>query len=323
MTVWTKSVLTAIYSLTPLHFGVGQAASAVDLPIAREAGTGFPMLPATGLKGVARDFYGRRGGDKAELSPEVEWLFGPEIDTADARGDLNAGALSFTEARLAAYPVRSLNRPFLHLTCPLIVERLARDLRAIGLASDLVPAAWSPGLGSGQALTASTTLAETPLVLEDLVYTTDEVAVSQPLAELAQGLAELLPEAETATRERLASGLTMIPDRDFADLMARVIPVRARIKLTKGKTTDRWIDPDTGTEEKGSLWYEEYLPPDCLFLAVVAERRQRWQRQQGTNGADRSNPPLATLREHGDHLRVVQIGGNETVGYGLCWWSGW
>ena len=54
MKVWENAVLCGIYSLTPLHFGTGQTTGGVDLPIAREAGTGFPVLPATGLKGGAR-----------------------------------------------------------------------------------------------------------------------------------------------------------------------------------------------------------------------------------------------------------------------------
>ena len=52
-------VETGIYLLAPTHVGTGQAAGAVDLPIARERHTGHPYLPATALKGVARDVAGR------------------------------------------------------------------------------------------------------------------------------------------------------------------------------------------------------------------------------------------------------------------------
>ena len=93
----------------------------------------------------------------------------------------------------------------------------------------------------------------------------------------------------------------MISDVDFSELIARVIPVRARIKLDENKTT---------SGQGGNLWYEEHLPPDCLFLSLVGERRQR-------------DGMLAMLREHAEHLSTVQIGGNETVGYGICWWGGW
>jgi len=118
----------------------------------------------------------------------------------------------------------------------------------------------------------------------------------------------------------------MIPDPDFADLMGRVIPVRARVKLTDGKTTDTWTNPnDPSDVRKGNLWYEEHLPPDCLLLAFVAERRQT-NRGQGDNSVRVGSTglrPLPTLLERKALLQVVQIGGNETVGYGLCWWSGW
>lgn len=324
--VWNDAALTAIYNLTPLHFGVGQAAAAVDLPIAREAGTGFPLLPATGLKGVARDYLSQYvdgdGNNTGLTQQDLDTLFGPEIGNGDSEKSLEAGALTFGEGRLVAYPVRSLNQPFLHVTCPLIIERLARDLRAVGVATDLVPAGWQPKIQPGQALVASKDLAGAALVLEDLCYLNTETAYSEPLNQFAQNLARLLPSEETATRERLQQGLTLITDADFNDLMARVVPVRARIKLTAGKTTDEWRDPVTGATESGNLWYEEHLPPDCLFLALVGERRQR--RRAPKHGDDKKTVrALELLRKQGHALNTVQIGGNETVGYGLCWWSGW
>ena len=301
MTLWNKTRLTAIYTLTPLHFGVGQAASAVDLPITRDAGTGFPLIPATGLKGVARNHLVNVLGKE---HPDIKEWFGPDLDVSkgdqDEAIDLSAGALTFTEGRLIAYPVRSLNRPFLHVTCPLIVERLARDLRAAGLADDFGIDAWPLEVSKDQAWVASEELAGKALVLEDLVYEAGETEHSADLASFAAQLAELLPETEEATRKRLREGLVMLCDADFSELITRVIPVRARIKLNENKTTG----------DGGNLWYEAHLPPDCLFLSLVAERRQR-------------DEMLDKLREHAEHLATVQIGGNETVGYGLCWWSGW
>jgi CRISPR-associated protein Cmr4 len=72
------------------------------------------------------------------------------------------------------------------------------------------------------------------------------------------------------------------------------------------------------------LWYEEHLPPDCLFLALIGQRRQRFRGGEAkATPSESKRPALAVLREHAQHLRIVQIGGNETLGYGLCWWSGW
>lgn len=322
MNVWTDTALTAIYTLSPMHYGIGQAAAAVDLPIAREAGSGLPILPASGIKGVARDFLASAGPDLDEGN--LKYLFGPKLGGGDKEEKAEAGALTFMEGRLIAYPVRSLNRPFLHATCPLILERLARDLRLLGRTFTLLPEGWAiPGLQDGKAQVAGSDFGNKDLVLEDLVYTASEVGHSKDLETFAANLAKLLPEAEKPTRDRLASGLVLIPDQDFADLMQRAIPVRARVKLTGGKTTDTWKDPVDGHEESGNLWYEEYLPPDCLFLAIVGQRRERRPAGDGDKPGGERRPALAVLREHAGRLATVQMGGHETVGYGLCWWTGW
>lgn len=78
-------LVTGIYTLTPTHCGTGQAAGAVDLPIAREAHTRLPLLPATSLKGIARDDWFPLGADRDRWTAEekqryndiVKPLFGP------------------------------------------------------------------------------------------------------------------------------------------------------------------------------------------------------------------------------------------------------
>jgi CRISPR-associated protein Cmr4 len=325
MSVWSESSLIGIYTLTATHFGTGQATGGVDLPIARDRSTGFPVLPASGLKGVARDYISEvlQDGDR------LNTLFGKAIDAAGNGDDLQAGLLAFTEARLLAYPVRSLNRPFLHVTCPLILERLTRDLRLLDHA-DFLPTSWTgdwplDNEERPKVYVADVDLAESALVLEDLVFRAEEVRQWQPLVDLGNRLGELLPTTEPETRGRLASGLVVIPDCDFADLMQRVIPIQARIKLTGGKTTDQWTNPETNVTESGNLWYEEHLPPDCLFLAFVGHRRQRtFSRARAQNtSAGSEEASLETFTAAATQLQVVQIGGNETVGQGLCFYTLW
>ena len=82
-------------------------------------------------------------------------------------------------------------------------------------------------------------------------------------------------------------------------MLARRLPVRARIKLGENKTT---------SGDDGNLWYEEHVPSDCLFVSMIGARR-------GKMGA------LEKLQRRGDALEVSQIGGNETVGEGICFWT--
>jgi len=304
VSAWEQALVCGIYTVSPLHVSTGQAEGAIDLPVAKEPHTGFPVIPASALKGVARNALDRDGLSKAD----VKRLFGPTVDdtvgeTSRATGGpsngggLAAGDLVFTEARLVAYAVRSLNRPFLYVTSRLVLERLARDLRAAKI--DLGPLSL-PAAGA-QVLVAEAALAKrpvTPIVLEDLVYTND-IAESTDVKQIGEALARLLPDSEEeTTRRRLARGLVVIPDEHFAMLVRR-LPVRARIKLNEDKTT---------SGNGGNLWYEEQVPSDCLFVSLVGARRGKGE-------------ALRIFRESGSRLEVSQIGGNETVGEGICFWT--
>ncbi|MEO5378626.1 MAG: type III-B CRISPR module RAMP protein Cmr4 [Magnetococcus sp. DMHC-6] len=318
MNIWPDVTLTAIYTLTPTHCGVGQTTGVVDLPIAREAETGFPIFPGTVLKGVARQVW-EQTGQKQE---NIDKLFGPSLNNEEENENSHAGALSFTEGRLLAMPVRSLDRPFLHVTCPLILERFCRDLRAFGVDffQKKRPSFPTP---EGVALVADQALKKT-LVIEDLVFEQNMVRDSSDLAYLGTRLSLFFSEEEKETRERLAKGLVVISDRDFQDLIQRAIPVRARIKLTEGKTTNKWKNPLTGeVDESGNLWYEEYLPADCLFISFVGERRQSRsaQKTEKVSAASVEPSPMKIFRAQHSLLATVQIGGNETVGQGICFWT--
>jgi len=290
VSAWEKAVVCGIYTMTPLHVSSGQAEGAIDLPVTKETHTGFPVIPASSLKGVARD-------ELKDIDLKDE-MFGPKVDGEKGR-ELFAGALVFTEARLVAYAARSLNRPFLYVTSRLVLERLARDLRAAGIGGDLGSLSLPPTTTAASVLVADKALASNALVLEDFVYRGEAVVPSPDLAKIAGALARLLPADDEHTRDRLTKSLVLIPDDDFA-MLARRLPVRARIKLDeKTKTT---------SANDGNLWYEEQVPSDCLFVSMIGARRGKAQF-------------LSHFEKYGDKLEVCQIGGNETVGEGICFWT--
>ena len=76
-----------LYVETPLHAGTGSGLGVVDLPIQRERVTGYPLVQASGIKGVLRGLAERANDAKPE---EVITAFGPE--TANASD--HAGAIS-------------------------------------------------------------------------------------------------------------------------------------------------------------------------------------------------------------------------------------
>lgn len=286
------AIETGLYLLTPTHVGTGTAAGAVDLPIARERHTDHPYIPATALKGVARDLFGDNDRD-----PERVRLFGPPPPQKEdpKTEQLVAGDLVLTDGHLLAFPVRSLNAAFYWVTCPLVVERWRR-LRGT----------WGLKLPDGDLPTDAATASFAPpstLVIEDHVVR--GATRSAALVRVAAAWARLLPQDDRVAA-RLTEALLCIPDADFKHLVSIATPVNARVQLTEGKTADSWTSDD-GRTQKGNLWYEETLPSDCLISVVVAARSSK-------------GPSVGAFEKRLRKGQRVQIGGNETVGQGVAWW---
>lgn len=305
------AVETGVYTLTPTHCGTGQAAGAVDLPIARERHTDHPLLPATALKGVARDLAARagQGGGGAMDEKTIEQLFGPKPpQPGEDAASLSSGSLVFTDGHLLAFPVRSLQAAFYWVTCPLVVGRWRRARQVAGLRVD--DRAEVPSDRP-----CATFGVSEPLVLEDQLVTPDGIDGEHAgLKQVAKAWAALLPAGETALADDLLARLICVADEDFGDLVRRTTPVSARVQLTPGKTTDTWVDPTDQQRYRGNLWYEETLPSDCLLSALVMTRPEQ-RDQAGVHGAAGAMGAVLGGR------RAVQIGGNETVGQGICWWT--
>lgn len=281
--------LLFIHALTGLHPGGGAAIGVVDLPVQRERHTQWPVVAGASLKGVLRDAC-RTGAS------EGEWLaaFGPETERAS---DF-AGALAFTDARLLAFPVRSLRGVFAWATCPAVLDRLRRDARL--LAGSESPPPEPPRLARGEAAcpTQSDNLIDGDrLLLEEFEFrrSGDDGGVAAWLATHA------LPESDGATAERLARNLIVLHDDDFTHFVRHATEVIARVGL----------DYERKTAKEGALFYEEFLPPETLFYAVVLATASR--RPETTRDAAAM---LRFLRERTP--AVVQIGADQTIGKGLC-----
>ncbi len=307
-------LVTGLYTLTPTHCGTGQAAGAVDLPIAREAHTGLPLLPASSIKGIARDdWFDPEDDDLYEKL--VTPLFGPrpprrrrpgerkgdggdesEADREEREQSLSAGDLVFLDGLLLGFPVRSLTGGFRIVTSPLLLHRLRRLAQAHGVSLDPAFACPEP---AAEDETLLLTGVSGPLSLEDLVFSAERCREDAAVTTLAGALGRLVACGENdADRAALPKRLVVVADAVLQDLTRRATPVAARIVLLKNKTSD-------------NLWYEEALPPDCLFAVVIAKRP----------GA--RNDPLGRLTNYISQRwqeRYTQIGGNASVGGGQCRW---
>ncbi|GIV09205.1 MAG: type III-B CRISPR module RAMP protein Cmr4 [Fimbriimonadales bacterium] len=282
----SKTKLIFLHALTPLHVGTGQAVANVDLPIAREKSTGFPIVPASAFKGVLRDEYLTTNNQGKLIEPDwVQQAFG----TQDA-----AGEWMFTDLRILCLPVRSFYGVFAYVTCPLILKQLQRNAQVMGV----------PGLDH---LDIEVDISKVAVPLEsklqhqhqdkdkdkdkDKVYLEDidlDCALKDRAQEIGQTLAQIL--FDTADQAMFLQRFAIVSNETFQFFSETGTEIVARVRL----------EDYTKTVASGGLWYEECAPTESIFYGFVAQTK---------TGA--SHDPLKSNM-------MLQIGGDATIGRGLC-----
>lgn len=234
--LFPRSTWLSLLAETSLHPGAGRELGVVDLPVAREGGTGYPLLFGSQLKGSLRD-----RAEQAKL-PDLVTLFGAPEE--------GAGDLLFSDARLVLLPVRSLTSSYRWLTSPHLLERLRRDLKRTKTQITFAPI---DKLGERQARSNKPSAGK--IFLEER-----EVEVAGPLPpDAVAALESLLAQCPEAAG-RVGDYLTIVDDDTFSWFARYGLPVRARNKLGDRKKSE-------------SLWYVESLPPDTLLVATVTHRK--------------------------------------------------
>jgi len=288
------SDICVFYAISPLHAGSGQALGVVDLPIQRERHTSWPHVQASGVKGAFRDWFHRfylanpkaPGDDTEKQALELtKTIFGRE-DGSDGNGG-HAGAISITDAKLLAFPVRSNVAPFVWVTCPSILSRVQRDFRLC----DVLKNRKLPDLSIQKdgCFIVTGNVSTNNIVLEDLV-----VSVEKPPAEvtkLTQIFLELAPHVER---------LLLISDENFTFLVETAVEIQPQIA----------INMETGTAKDGSLRYQELLPSDSLLYSLVFFSDERTRSSQLKADLIRTCVKTA-ISTH------IQMGGDMTLGRGL------
>ncbi|MEN9636141.1 MAG: hypothetical protein RL077_4545 [Verrucomicrobiota bacterium] len=323
----TSKILT-LFTRTPLHVGAGASVGAIDQPIVRERHTGFPIIPGSSLKGVLADLWradtntDAKGKTTRDLSKNITWLFGSDSDE-----EASAGALSFGEARLLLFPIRSAKGSFAWITSPLLLARASRECASrdgaknvsalskdlsdkfnakdgdsFALFASLAPIALA-GIAAISATTNTAAKSGTPtrLVLEDYTFTH---AAELP-AGLADALKSLLPDTTEPVLADLANRLVIISDGMMSFFAKTACEIAQHVR----------IDDATGTADKGGLFNQENVPAETLFYSVI-------HATVGRSSSHRQNQPAAALAALAARLasvnHTVQIGGDATTGLGYC-----
>ncbi|MBK8176005.1 MAG: type III-B CRISPR module RAMP protein Cmr4 [Rhodospirillales bacterium] len=296
-----ETALLFIHAITGLHPGSGTALGHVDLPVARERHTGWPLIPASTLKGVLRDAC-RPSESKGDEYDRWCAVFGPE--TANAAD--HAGALSLTDARILAFPVRSLVGVFAWVTCPAVLTRLNRDhglIESKGQMND------SPSLKESEAVCPK----DSPLLIDGNSLVLEEFDFTR--VGDAEGAVEWIARravADAATTERIKTHLVVLSDDAFGHFVRHATDVTARIGL----------EYQTKTVKDGALFYEECLPPETLFYSLVfaepSRRRGDKLREKKQEIVWFAKDIIDFAEKKLSSKRFLQIGADETIGRGLC-----
>ena len=270
--------LIGLLAETSIHPGAGQSSGVVDLPVAREAATDYPVVPGSSLKGALLSFVRHTGTDgKARISEgQRKTIFGAvETKSEDGKLEGGAGALLVSDARLLLLPVRSLHTASKWVTCPHLLERFTRDSQRAGSPVGVTTSSVSAGGYLGASNGA--------LFLEERQFS----HAGTIGADLLAALAPLIPH-ET-TRARLKENLVVLQDDDFVWFARHGLAVQARNVLEETRKTSQ------------NLWYEEAIPADALLYTLLTERQ---------DGA------LDAVLDLFKDRPYLQVGGNETVGMG-------
>jgi CRISPR-associated protein Cmr4 len=299
----TKRSFVFFYSLTSAHPGTGQAVGVVDLPVQREVHTELPMIQASGIKGAWRhDAEMKRGSDDALLLA----AFGPPT----GRASDFAGSLSFTDARIVAFPVRSAVGLLAWVTSPFCWNRMVRDATTVSAVQ--VPPA--PQIDVGNAVVAENCpcvlqdSTDSQLILEAYTFSAKkDVVVDQ----CSQWLADQVAAVPEQVKSDFYNRLIFVDDDSFRDLTKHGADIVARITLGSAGTT---------SSEGGNLWYEELIPPETIFYSLVFASDSRADNAGQGNGGNFSADQIFSVIKDTDKS-VLQIGGEASIGRGFFYVS--
>ncbi len=296
--MFEKKAVMFLYATSPVHVGAGSAVGVIDKPIQRERHTGHPCFAGSGVKGAVRHGFELLGGDRSL----VDALFGPEAGSSE----LHAGAVTFGDAQLVAFPVRALKNGYVYAVSPVSLARAQRMLDLAGKKID-----WKiPEVAQHKAKIASAELlVEGKLHLEAFQY---EAQVDETVKRIAEELAKLVfagaddkgDEAAFAFfRDKLRRDLVLLSDTDFSYFVHNATVVEPHVR----------IDETTGSADDGGLFYTENLPPESILAAPLLASMTRTGKEEGK----RSAAEVLKIMRNALDGKTLQIGGDATTGRGL------
>jgi len=302
-----------LHTLSPTHVGIGRGIGYIDLPIDRDGVTGWPIIRASGVKGVLADHFGlklipnpgsenNKLKDRRKLETTEGKLLKAAFGIAGENNDSNSGALLPTDAKLVCLPVRSFKGTFAWATSKMCLQMLHRTLK---LAGANPPDAIFKSLpddtarivdGSEICVDIRPQTSGYKVFLEDLDFHAQSCPTASDWADL---IATTVFAEDTAWQDHFKKRFVVLPDSAFDFLCETGTEVNTRVR----------IDPEMKTVAKGALWTEESLPAESILMGII-----HCDRVFGSTGEDIT--PERLLKDFTKSELTLQIGGKATVGRG-------
>src|SRR5690625_1560435 len=274
-----KTRIHYIFTRTPLHVGSGTSVGAIDEPIQRERHTGFPIIPGSSIKGVMRDHLRHQLPNGSEIEDQVFGWTPAQGSSESAQ----AGAFSFSEAKLLAFPLRSAKGSYALATSPLALQRYAR------LVENAPPIPEAPK--EAECFSGDAVLIQTPnrkgVALEEYAFSWNG-AFPEEWAEHLSGL------LDDSVLEGAKGRWVLLSDTDFSHFALNATQINQHVR----------INDETGTAEDGGLFDEETVPSETLFFSAITDMPYECDRE--------------SVIEYFSSEQLMQFGGNATTGLGFC-----
>lgn len=294
-----------VSAVTPLHCGAGEGIGLIDRPIMRERKTQFPLIQASSLKGVLRDACKEKLGKSDDGKETIDLLFGP------SEGNLHAGAISFGDAQLLAFPVRSLKGCFVWATSPLLLYRFHKmweidfgsssfpKLKSLVDKSELRSEMTDVFIcESGKDALLVSANDEQKIVLEEFPK---RIRALSELGEFATELAGKIFQEDSFLLAEFTKKLLVLPEDTFRYFVTHATEVVPNIK----------IHDETGTSKEG-LRYSEYLPSETILYSLIG-----FEKARSTENLLLDTPPKVQNTFQSCLPTRIQLGADETKGKGI------
>lgn len=295
-----------IKAITPIHAGAGQGLESVDMPIQRERHSNIPKIEASSLKGSIKHWIYKKLEAKDVSKADLYEIFGQD-DGAD-----KSSKISFTDAKLLFFPIKSNKDIFKLITCPYVINRWIEDLNFENKDSIEIEKLKFNNLDSDKGKCIAYNEKETEKIfLEEYIFEIieDNYGVLEFLetafrkTEKAKGKSNDLKElGKLVGHEYMmdVNKIVIINDSEFIDLVTMYTEI-----ITRNK-----INVETGAAEKGGLFTEEYLPSESIlyFMTLGAPSFDKENKNESKEVLDYLNDNLD---------EVFQVGGNSTIGKGF------